>query len=529
MPWPIFQIAIRNTLNFYSIKEFVHISFRRGIPKISQKIKIPSIKSCIYSGIDGLFNCFLFLYLFMRLILSSSLVNKKLFLTKIGNLSIQNCKYGDLVISKFLRCQSSKGVLSLSRAIFPTIQTVFLAPFIFTYIKFAIDDIYDNREKIRLILIIPEIVRMSQFIRRVAYQTTRELGIDIFEIIFNESKNQFEIKSFLDPFDFVISSRAIKKFEINKDLIEECWEKLNMRLFTNNHEHAHTANLYKEFDVDANSIIDNNLVNFLSEDIPTLFFPLHQVADSQFEWGFDDFGDIDTFTKSVIDFCVEKKYKLIIKPHPMGFNTINKQKYKIETSFYKSLIRKYFHKNFKSKIDLYNNSFISEEYPNLILISHSYPLNKIKNISKSKLLTVTRHGNIVIESIALEVPCVSCSRSRYYNFNLPNTYKNFVELTNIINTFFDKPSSFEILKKEDIKYLTACAIIQRKKGFDVLSDLIVKSCLPNSDFTTAYTEPMKMIHKKLKISKFKTLESTSEIKESNIKFLEIIKFILEKN
>ena len=57
------------------------------------------------------------------------------------------------------------------------------------------------------------------------------------------------------------------------------------------------------------------------------------------------------------------------------------------------------------------------------------------HLSTSKFLTLTRHGNIVIESLASSIPCTSCLRSRYYNFKMPNTFENLSELKNIINLY----------------------------------------------------------------------------------------------
>lgn len=527
MPWPIFQILIRNTFNFYSIKNYKHISFyAKKLPKIGNKQIIPPFNIFINSLLKGISTATEFCYLFLRMNLSKNLQNKRIFINKIGTLSINNCQYGDLLLSKHLRSPIAKGSLSFSLAFFVTLLDAFFIPFIYGMTKLLIKKASYTDEEFRIILIIPEFVRFSQFLRRVIYDVSSKLNIQVNELYFNPKTNQFEIKRFLDAFEYVLSTRAIRKFDIDKDIVDEYWEKLKLRLYTNKHEHAHTANLYKNFDIDSSLEIDNTLKQFLSNDKPTLFFPLHQVADSQFEWGFDDFGDIGTFNKTIIEFCIKKNYRLIVKPHPMGFSTVNLEKYKIETNYFKYLIRKYFFNEYSNQSQIINDSYLSKLNQNLILVSHKYPLTKIFSYSKSPMLTITRHGNIVIESFAANIPCVSSRRSRYYNFNMPNRYDELSTLFNIIDNFFINPSSVKLLDEKDIKYLAACAVFQRKYSFEILTDKIVRYFFPNSFATSASVEKMKYIHKKLRIENFLDLESTRDLKKKTIKFLELIEELL---
>ena len=88
-------------------------------------------------------------------------------------------------------------------------------------------------------------------------------------------------------------------------------------------------------------------------------------------------------------------------------------------------------------------------------------------------------------------------------------------------------STAKLLPTEQIRYLSACAIVQRKLGFNIKSDNIVEDFFPGLNITTASVEKMKYIHKELKISKFKSLKSTEKIKNSKPKFLDIIRELLE--
>ena len=92
----------------------------------------------------------------------------------------------------------------------------------------------------------------------------------------------------------------------------------------------------------------------------------------------------------------------------MGFNTINKQKYKIETSFYKSLIRKYFHKNFKSKIDLFNKDDLKEIMGNIKLklpkdLNIPIILNQGNNLKNYLTKIINQHGEVLLTLNSLQL------------------------------------------------------------------------------------------------------------------------------
>lgn len=515
MPWPMFQIGIRKALNFYQIKSFTHVSFSLNLPKVNSKTFLLPLSILLPAILRGIFISIRFLLNFCLLVLSSSLEEKKKLVNKIGKMSIDNCQFGDLIISGFLRAKNSNGTLSLRPQIVNSLTYVFLIPIIYAYLNFLVRFL-NKGEKLEIILIIPETVRISQLIRRVIYDICKKKKIKLSEIYHETTLNKFILKSFDKPFDFIIAKRAIKHFKISNQFLEESWEILQSRLYGQEHVYAHTGNLIKEYDINPKSVIDENIKNFLKQKKPIIFFPLHQVADDQFCWGFDDFGDLNTFIQLVIDHCIKNKYLLIIKPHPMAFNPLIKNKYLIEQAYYKYLFNKYFPDEKINKETLNSNSFICKKYPNIIISSYSYPITKILESSNSKILTLTRHGKIILESLVTSTPCLFSSRSRFLDFNINHNFSNFKELIYALDKFNTDPNYFKTPSVESIKYLVACSILSNQKDFSIRSLDVLKPFLKNQSITQPTNSEWYQIFEKLNIKKFINLESTAEIiQESN--------------
>ncbi len=517
----MFQIGIRKALNYYQIKSFTHVSFGLKLPRVNSKTCLLPLSIILPAILRGIFISSRFLFNFCLLVFSSSLEEKKKFVNKIGKMSIDNCQFGDLIISGFLRAKNSNGTLSLRPQIVNSLTYVFLIPIIYAYINFILRFL-NKGEKAEIILIIPETVRLSQLFRRIIYSICKKQKLKLSEIYHETTLNKFILKSFDKPFDFIIAKRAIKQFKISKEFLQESWEILQSRLYGQDHVYAHTGNLKKEYDINPKSVIDENIKNFLKKKKPIIFFPLHQVADDQFCWGFDDFGDLNTFIQSVIDHCIKNKYLLIIKPHPMAFNPLIKNKYLIEQAYYKHLFAKYFPNENINKETLRSNSFICKKFPNIILSSYSYPITKILASSNSEILTLTRHGKIILESLVTSTPCLFSSRSRFLDFNIPHTFSNFKELIFAIDKFNTNPNSFKTPSVKLMKYLVACSILSNQKDFSIRSLEVLRPFLKNQSITQPTDNEWSKIFEKLSIKKFISLESTAEIIQESNDFSDVL-------
>ena len=113
----------------------------------------------------------------------------------------------------------------------------------------------------------------------------------------------------------LIKDKVLESYDLSEKFIDKSWNDIQERLYGERHVFAHTENLNSKFDIDNKSDIDINMKNFLLQKKPVVLFPLHQTADEQFVWGFDDFGDIDTFNQSVIKHCIKNNYLFIIIFH----------------------------------------------------------------------------------------------------------------------------------------------------------------------------------------------------------------------
>ena len=517
----MFQIGIRKALNFYQIKSFIHVSFGLKLPTVNNKTFLLPFSITLSSVLKGFLISLRFFSNFCLLVLSSSSKEKRNLVNKIGNMSINNCQYGDLIISGFLRAKNSNGTLTLRPQIFNSLSYVFLIPIIYSYINFLIKFLTKDK-KSEIILIIPETVRISQLFRRIIYSICKRKNIKISEIYHEITSNKFILETFDNPFDFVIAKRAIKQFNITDSFIKESWDILQSRLYGEKHVYAHTGNLKQEYDINPKSKVDKTLKEFLKQNKPVLFFPLHQVADDQFCWGFDDFGDLNTFFQLVIEHCIANKYLLIIKPHPMAFNPLIKNKYLIEQAYYKYLFTKYFPKEKINKETLNSNSFICKRFPNLIISSYSYPITKILASSNSKILTLTRHGKIILESLVTSTPCIFSSRSRFLDFNIPNTFSNFQELISSIDKFNSDPDFYKTPSLKLMKYLVACSILSNQKDFYIRTLEVLRPYLKNKSITQPSDEEWYQTFEKLNIKNFISLNSTADILQESNDFSDVL-------
>ena len=248
---------------------------------------------------------------------------------------------------------------------------------------------------------------------------------------------------------------------------------------------------------------------------------MHQTADEQFVWGFDDFGDIDTFNQSVIDHCIKNNYLLIIKPHPMAFSNISKEKTKIEKRYYRYLFKKYICPEKFDQNNLRNNSFVSEYHPNIILSSYSYPISKYLEINQ-KILTCTRHGKIVIESLATNTPTIFCKRSRYLNFDLENTFDNFDKLIFLLDSFNQGSLPLNIPSENILKYISACSVYWNLSSFNMRSLELLKNYCLEKEIRRIEGYRWHELFSQLNISKYTTFESTKVIKNSTNDFSKVL-------
>ena len=254
----MFQIGIRKALNYYQIKSFTHVSFGLKLPRVNSKTCLLPLSIILPAILRGIFISSRFLFNFCLLVFSSSLEEKKKFVNKIGKMSIDNCQFGDLIISGFLRAKNSNGTLSLRPQIVNSLTYVFLIPIIYAYINFILRFL-NKGEKAEIILIIPETVRLSQLFRRIIYSICKKQKLKLSEIYHETTLNKFILKSFDKPFDFIIAKRAIKQFKISKEFLQESWEILQSRLYGQDHVYAHTGNLKKEYDINPKSVIDESI------------------------------------------------------------------------------------------------------------------------------------------------------------------------------------------------------------------------------------------------------------------------------
>ena len=246
-------------------------------------------------------------------------------------LNAYGCEFGNIILSGYIRSPFSNGTLKLRVQILKSLVYILLMPIIYNYIKFILRDIYDKNknDECKIILNIPEYVRVSQYIRKCIYKIDKD-KFRISEIFYDKEKNKFIIDELSNSSSFLMKDKVLGKYDLTKTFIDKSWKDINERLYGDKHVYAHTENLNSRFDIDNNSKIDSNMMYFLRQNKPIILFPLHQTADEQFVWGYDDFGDIDTFNQSIINHCIKNNYLLILKPHPMAFGTYCIDKSKIE-------------------------------------------------------------------------------------------------------------------------------------------------------------------------------------------------------
>ena len=523
MPWPLYQIAIRKALNFYKINNFINVSLGLHLPKISKKnIYLPPLV-LIRSLILGINLNIAFLRYFLNLQFERSIQKRRNLLKKIATMKIYDCEFGDIILSGYIRSPFSNGTLKIGIHFLKSCVYILLMPIIFNYIKFIlIKFIIDKGEDFEIILNIPEYVRVSQFIRRCIYKLGKN-KFKISEIFFEKEKNKFIVEEFADCNSILIKDKVLESYDLSEKFIDKSWNDIQERLYGERHVFAHTENLNSKFDIDNKSDIDINMKNFLLQKKPVVLFPLHQTADEQFVWGFDDFGDIDTFNQSVINYCIKNNYLLIIKPHPMAFSNLNREKSKIESKYYSYLFRKYINSIKFDENNLRNNSFISRYYPNIILSSYSYPITKYLDIN-SNILTCTRHGRIVIESLATKTPTIFCTRSRYLNFNLKNTFDNYETLIFLLDKFNKGSLFYDLPDSNLLKYISACSIYWNLSSFNMRSLEVLKNYCLVEEIRRLEGYRWQEIFSELNISKYTTFESTKYIKESTNDFSKVLNF-----
>ncbi len=520
MPWPLYQIGIRKALNFYKIKNYINISIGSHLPRIGKRNVYLPLQVVIRSLILGVKLNFIFIKYFLRFQFKSSIKKRRDILKKIARMKVYGCEFGDIILSGYIRSPFSNGTLALRIHLIKSLIYIMALPIVFNYIKFFLSKkIINKEEDVEIILNIPEYVRISQFIRKCFYKIGKN-NFKISEIFYDKQQNKFLIEELPNYTSFLNKDKILDKYNLSESFIDKSWDDIKERLYGERHVFAHTDNLSK-FDIDNQSKVDINMRNFLQQNRPVILFPLHQTADEQFVWGFDDFGDIDTFNQSVITHCIKNNYLLIIKPHPMAFSGLNKDKSKIEKRYYRYLFKKYISSLKLDENNLRTNSFISKYYSNIILSSYSYPITKYLEINPN-ILTCTRHGKIVIESLATNTPTIFCNRSRYSNFNLDNTFDNYESLIILLDKFNKGILSNNIPNENLLKYISACSIYWNLSSFNMRSHELLRDYCLDHEISRLQAYQWNELFRELNISKYKTFESTEFIKSSTNDFSEVL-------
>ena len=262
MPWPLYQIAIRKALNFYKINNYTNISLGLHLPRISKRNIYLPFDVVIKSLILGIkLNC-QFIWYFLSLQFENSIKKRRDLLKNLGSMKVYNCEFGDIILSGYIRSPFSNGTLKLRIPFLKSLIYILLMPIIFNYVNLFLNKIISKREDdLKIILNIPEYVRVSQFIRKCIYKIGKN-KFKISEIFYDKEKNKFIIEEFSSCTSVLKKDKVLANYNLSESFIDNSWNDIKERLYGERHVFAHTDNLNSKYDIDNKSRVDKNMRNF---------------------------------------------------------------------------------------------------------------------------------------------------------------------------------------------------------------------------------------------------------------------------
>ena len=193
---------------------------------------------------------------------------------------------------------------------------------------------------------------------------------------------------------------------------------------------------------------------------------LNQVADEQFIYGDGSMLDLHTFHTDVVDLCHDLSIPLVLKPHPMSFSALNARKQKIETTYLT---------NFYSQLGIPQyivNELLEDQYhfielgPNLYSMGAKLHYIHIVRMLAGRIFFTTHHGNIYLEALSMDIPCLINKYSRFRLHSPPFSFSCIDEIKALLTkikmtALLDNPiSCSSLLSKSEIsliRQLIACS------------------------------------------------------------------------
>lgn len=518
--WPMYHLSIRQALNRYQCGSIVIYNLRRPFLSSRQlppfKVLTSWLKVCTSLKLVGKV-----FFLFASVFLARSLTSKQSRIHALCRISYLGVTIGDQLASDYIR-YSSKGRLEYE--IRPLVkQLIFcsLLPTLISLLSCRFISLIDSKPvgvNLNVFCFIPHNTRLEQILRRYVYQLSNKLDVQgVFELSIDRKDLTSTFSRFSGPDDNVLYTRSIVPSPyLDDEYVLDSIAAIKNRLIPGGrHSSAHTANINPEFDIKPSTQELPRPPDFPTYSDRIIGFPLHQISDDQFIFGYDDLGDLSTYHDAVFQFCISKSLPLLVKPHPVAFSSRNKHKSQIEQNYLKSCILPYFGLEPNYLIEKQQSIIQSTLYPNLYLVPSRVSLVTFLS-SYHNSLVLTKYGNIVIESIVMGLPFLVSKKSRYalFDFNNMSKYESEFELFDILDRYSSGALDLKQLVVSDsdlIRSLVSSSVHCNMTSHARVMDLAFEQHLHPTPPSLATSQEWVSAISQLGLDRYGSLEATANV------------------
>jgi hypothetical protein len=518
MGWPLYNLQVRQALNFYNIYEYHHYCASDFVNEVRHSLRLWEYPELIYSAISSLSLSAKTLAGLRSIFASNSTIDKQIQINKFCKISYGNIIIGDQILSQYLRRSRTGRVTFDLKNLASAIKLSVKIPFVYLSLSKKVSNIMrtlKKGEKLKIVCMIPHEVRYEQVLRRLVYGSFgSDPDICLYEVVLDKETQENTLRSFSSSEDYLVSRRSIRRYEgLKPEFVDSAIKIMGERLSnTSGHVYFHTGNTNPDYDIETYNGDVSLPIGFPSVMDKMIALPLHQVSDDQFLFGYDDLGDIASYNDSIINYCVSRSLPLLIKHHPNAFNPRLPDKSLAEKSYIEYLISKYFTSEAPLCISQKNSIIASSLYPNIFLVPPKCSLVSFLMPYRNALI-ISRHGNIIVEAIYAGRPFMCSKYSRYNNFTLNpiNIYSGKQDLFDTIDRYISgqcQASDFVISDKTLIRSIVASAYKSSMNTEARLNDKYVEHFFYPATSGTALTEDWERAFRKLKIDRYQSLAST---------------------
>jgi hypothetical protein len=531
MGWPIYNLQVKQALNFNNIFEYDHYCANNIIYEIRYSYLFWEYPEMISSAISCLSLSAKTLAGLVYIFASDSIINRRVQINRFCKMSYGDIIIGDQVLSQYLRRSRTGRVTFELKNIVSAIKLSVKIPFFYISLRKKVSNILrtlKKDEKLRIVCMIPHEVRYEQILRRIVYgRFGSDPRISLCEVVLNKETQENTLRSFSTSEDYLMSRRSIRRYEgLKSDFVDSAMKIMGERLSnTSDHVYFHTGNTNPKYDIETNLGDVSLPIGFPSVLDKIIALPLHQVSDDQFLFGYDDLGDIASYNDSIISYCVSRSLPLLIKHHPNAFNPKLPDKSLAEKSYIEYIISKYFMSEAPLCRTQRCSIIASSQYPNLFLVPPRISLVSFLMPYRNALI-ISRHGNIIVEAIYAGSPFMCSKYSRYNNFSLNpnNIYSGKQDLFDTIDRYIDgqcQASDFVISDKTLIRSIVASAYKSNMDTEARLNDKYLEPYFYPATSGTALTEDWERAFRKLQIDKYQSLSSTFGLEFASCKYKDL--------